>query len=101
MEKRQLAAIMFTDIVGYTRLMGADEDKALKVLENNRDLHKDLLILYDGQKLKEIGDGMLCSFDSASSAVKCAIELIRKSNEYKDLKLRIGIHIGEVVFFRK
>jgi class 3 adenylate cyclase/dienelactone hydrolase len=98
MDKRRLAAIMFTDIVGYTRLMGADEEKALKVLENNRALHKDLLILYDGQKPKEIGDGMLCSFDSASKAVKCAIELIRKSNEYKDLKLRIGIHIGEVVF---
>ena len=89
---------MFTDIVGYTRLMGSDEDKAFKVLENNRALHKDLLILYDGQLLKEIGDGMLCSFDSASKAVKCGIELIRKSNEYKDLKLRIGIHIGEVVF---
>jgi hypothetical protein len=37
---------MFTDIVGYTRLMGQDEDKALKILENNRALHKDLLILY-------------------------------------------------------
>lgn len=85
MDKRRLAAIMFTDIVGYTRLMGADEDKALIILENNRALHRDLLILYDGQKLKEIGDGMLCSFDSASKAVKCAIELIRKSNEYKDL----------------
>ena len=98
MEQRRLAAIMFTDIVGYTRLMGQDEEKAFKVLENNRGLHKDLLILYDGQLLKEIGDGMLCSFDSASKAVKCGIELIRKSNEYKDLKLRIGIHLGEVVF---
>jgi len=95
---RKLAAIMFTDIVGYTRLMGQDEDKALKVLENNRAIHKDLLILYEGKLLKEIGDGMLCSFDSASKAVKCAIELVRKSNEYKGLKLRIGIHIGEVVF---
>ena len=98
MEKRRLAAIMFTDIVGYTRLMGVDEDKAFKVLDNNRKLHKDLLIQYDGQKLKEIGDGMLCSFDSASKAVKCAIELIRKSSEHKELKLRIGIHLGEVVF---
>jgi class 3 adenylate cyclase len=97
-QKRQLAAIMFTDIVGYTRMMGHDEDKAFQVLENNRALHKDLLILYGGQLLKEIGDGMLCSFESASNAVKCAIELVRKSNKYKDLKLRIGIHIGEVVF---
>ncbi len=98
MEKRQLAAIMFTDIVGYTRMMGADEDKAFKILDDNRKLHKDLLIQYDGQKLKELGDGMLCSFDSASKAVKCAIELIRKSSEHKELKLRIGIHLGEVVF---
>ena len=82
MEKRRLAAIMFTDIVGYTRMMGADEDKAFKVLDNNRDLHKDHLNLCGGKKLKEIGDGMLCSFDSASNAVKCAIELIRKSNPH-------------------
>jgi class 3 adenylate cyclase len=95
---RKLAAIMFTDIVGYTSLMGRDEDKALKILENNRAIHKDLLILYEGKLLKELGDGMLCSFDSASKAVKCGIELIRKSNEYKGLKLRIGIHVGEVVF---
>ncbi len=101
MEKHRLAAIMFTDIVGYTRLMGANEEKAMKILENNRGLHDDLLILYDGKKLKEIGDGMLCCFDSASNAVKCAIELIRKSNEYKGLKLRIGIHIGEVIFSKK
>ena len=98
MEKHRLAAIIFTDIVGYTRLMGVNEDKAMKILENNRGLHNDLLILYDGKKIKEIGDGMLCCFDSASNAVKCAIELIRKSNEYEDLKLRIGIHIGELIF---
>jgi len=95
---RKLAAIMFTDIVGYTRMMSQDEDKALQILENNRGLHKDLLILYEGQLLKEIGDGMLCSFDSPSKAVKCAIDLIRKANEYKGLKLSIGIHVGEVVF---
>jgi len=92
---------MFTDIVGYTRLMGQDERKALKILENNRSHHKELLILHNGKLLKEIGDGMLCSFESASDAVKCSIELIRKSNEYEDLKLRIGIHVGEVVFSRR
>ena len=94
----KLAAIMFTDIVGYTQFMGSDEEIALKILDDNRELHKDLLILYNGILLKELGDGMLCSFTSASSAVKCGIELIRKSQGYKNLKLRIGIHIGEVIF---
>lgn len=100
MEKRRLTAIMFTDMVGYTSMMGQDEEKAFKILENNRIIHKDLLVIYEGRLLKEIGDGMLCSFDSASNAVKCAIELIRKSHDYKGLTLRIGIHIGEVVFSR-
>jgi len=95
---RKLAAIMFTDIVGYTALMGNDEEKAFDILEINRQIHKDLLNKNDGTWLKEIGDGVLACFDSITQAVICAQE-IREACEKKGLyHLRIGIHQGEVVY---
>ena len=71
-QSRQLAAIMFTDIVGYTALMGKDEDAAFKLLEQNRLLHKSIIQDFDGKWLKEMGDGTLISFNSVSDAVNCA-----------------------------
>lgn len=62
----RLAAIMFTDIVGYTALMAHDEPKALHVLEKNRQLLKAALRRFDGKLLKEVGDGTLSRFRSAN-----------------------------------
>ncbi|MCK5281121.1 MAG: adenylate/guanylate cyclase domain-containing protein, partial [Cyclobacteriaceae bacterium] len=62
---RQLAAIMFTDIVGYTALMGRDEEKGLALLRKNREIHKPLIEKHNGKWIKEMGDGMLAQFDSA------------------------------------
>ena len=93
-----LAAIMFTDIAGYTALMGDDEKKAFELLKKNRELQKPLIEKYNGRWLKEMGDGVLASFNSASDAVYCASEIQEKCQQQEDLKLRIGIHIGEVVF---
>ena len=56
---RKLAAIMFTDIVGYTAMMGNDEEGALNILRLNREIHKSLIEKYKGQLLKEMGDGIL------------------------------------------
>ena len=56
---RQLAAIMFTDIVGYTRLMGEDEQKAMQVLRKNRKIHQSIIKKYQSKWLKEMGDGTL------------------------------------------
>ena len=97
MQQHRLAAIMFTDIVGYTALMGSDEDNAFEVLKNNRDIHTQFLKKYDGTLIKEMGDGMLISFDLASDAVRCAIEIQFACRE-KKIPLRIGIHEAEVVF---
>ena len=94
---RQLAAIMFTDIVGYTALMGSDEDRAFEVLSKNREIHKQLVDRYNGTLIKEIGDGILISFNLASDAVYCAIEIQKKCKEL-DIPLKIGIHEGEMVF---
>jgi len=97
MQQHRLAAIMFTDIAGYTTLMGSDEERAFEVLKNNREIHTQFLKLYDGTLIKEMGDGMLISFDLASDAVRCAIEIQIACRE-KNIPLRIGIHEAEVVF---
>jgi adenylate cyclase len=97
-QSRQLAAIMFTDIVGFTALMGKDEQKAFSILERNRQIQKPLMEKHGGRWLKEIGDGVLASFESVSDAVYAAKEIQEACNKEKDLKLRIGIHLGEVVF---
>ncbi len=94
---RKLAAIMFTDIVGYTALMGSDEDKAFSILRKNREIHSRFINQFHGTLIKEMGDGMLISFDLASDAVRCAIE-IQKASKDQDVPLKIGIHEGEMVF---
>ena len=94
---RKLAAVMFTDIVGYTKLMGSDEDKAFEILKINREIHTLLLKRYNGTLIKEMGDGILASFSSNSDAVRCAIE-IQQESKTENIKLRIGIHEGEMVF---
>ena len=65
MEDRRHAAIMFTDIVGYTALMGSDEDQAFEVLRKNREIHAKLIEEFNGTLIKEMGDGMLISFNMA------------------------------------
>ena len=97
-QSRQLAAIMFTDIAGYTALMGEDEQKAFELLRKNRQLQKPIIEKFNGTWIKELGDGVLASFHTATDAVICAIEIQRSCNNSNDLKLRIGIHIGDVVF---
>ena len=97
MTERRLAAIMFTDIVGYTTLMGKDEDAAFQLLRQNRMIQKVLIEKYHGTWLKEMGDGILASFHSSSNAVRCAGEIQQKAKNEK-ISLRIGIHEGEVVF---
>lgn len=88
---------MFTDIAGYTAMMSADENKALQVLQKNRDTLKPVIEEYDGTLLKEMGDGTVSSFSSAVDAVNCAIEIQNQLKEEPDFKIRIGIHIGDVV----
>ena len=96
-ENRQLAAIMFTDIVGYTALMGSDEQKAISLLHVNRELHETCIKRHEGILLKEMGDGILAQFHSALDAVQCAIEIQEGASERVEGKLRIGIHLGDVI----
>jgi adenylate cyclase len=97
-QSRQLAAIMFTDIVGYTALMGNDEHKAFTLLDKNRQLQKPIIEEFNGRWIKEIGDGVMASFSTVSDAVNAAIKIQEACNAANDFQLRIGIHQGEVVF---
>ncbi len=97
-QSRQLAAIMFTDIVGYTALMGDDEQKAFELLRKNRQIQQPLIKQFNGTWIKEIGDGVLASFYTVTDAVQCAISIQQSLTNLEDLKLRIGIHVGEIVF---
>ncbi len=97
-QSRQLAAIMFTDIVGYTKLMGNDQAKAIESLRKNRELQKPIVENFHGNWIKELGDGVMASFNTVSDAVNAAIKIQEACNELNEFQLRIGIHQGEMVF---
>jgi len=97
-QSRQLAAIMFTDIVGYTALMGNNEEKAFELLRKNREIQKPIIEEFGGRWIKELGDGVMASFPSVSNAVYAAIKIQDACYNSKAFELRIGIHQGEVVF---
>jgi class 3 adenylate cyclase len=96
MSTRQLAAIMFTDIVGYTSLMGKDSAKAMDLMQISKEFQKPLVEQHNGKWLKEMGDGVLVQFGSALDAVNCAVAIQKAARGDLDAKLRIGIHLGDV-----
>src|SRR6266436_1745618 len=95
---RELAAIMFSDVVGYTAIMGRDEHAALRALEAHRQLLRTLMPKFNGRIVGETGDGTLTSFHSALEAVNCARQVQASLQDQPELKVRIGIHLGDVVF---
>jgi TolB-like protein/class 3 adenylate cyclase/Tfp pilus assembly protein PilF len=106
-EQRKLAAIMFTDMVGYSALAQRDDKLALELLEEHRQLLREIFPRFNGTEIKTIGDAFLIEFNSALEAAQCAIEIQRtlaKRNHDvpvdRRIELRIGIHIGDVVHRR-
>jgi adenylate cyclase len=103
-EERKLAAIMFTDMVGYSALAQRDDQLALQLLEEHRRLLREIFPRFHGTEIKTIGDAFLVEFGSALEAAQCAIEIQRtlaKRNADvaadRRIHLKIGIHIGDVV----
>ena len=94
---RQLAAIMFTDIAGYTRLSNRDEKAAMKLIKQQRKLLRPIVEEFEGEWLKEIGDGLLLSFPSSLNAVTCALRIQEAAGAVPHLNLRIGIHQGDIL----
>tara|TARA_S200000501_G_C20816090_1_gene740616 strand:- start:150 stop:1733 length:1584 start_codon:yes stop_codon:yes gene_type:complete len=95
--KRKLAAIVFTDIVGFTKLSASDQTKASEILKLQRETLKPLVEKYNGEWIKEMGDGLLLIFGTVMEAVECCIEIQKASNSIEHFDLRIGIHQGEIL----
>jgi adenylate cyclase len=104
-ETRKLAAILVADVVGYSRLAGADEDRTLARLRGLRsDLIDPAIAAHHGRIVKRTGDGSIIEFRSVVDAVRCAIEiqngLIERNAgvpEDRRIEFRVGIHVGDVV----
>src|ERR1700683_934303 len=104
-ETRKLAAILASDVVGYSRLAGADEDRILARLRALRsDLIDPTIAVHNGRVVKRTGDGSIVEFRSVVDAVRCAIEVQnamveRNAGVPEDRRIvfRIGIHLGDVV----
>jgi len=96
--RRMLAAIMFTDMVGYTALMQEDEQKALKNRERHKKILQGSIDSHNGEILQYYGDGTLSIFNSAIEAVECAIEIQTELQKEPKIPLRVGIHTGDIIY---
>ena len=104
-EIRKLAAILVSDVVGYSRLAGADEDRILARLRTLRsDLIDPIISVHHGRIVKRTGDGSIIEFRSVVDAVRCALEVQTGMVERnaglppeKRIDFRIGVHVGDVV----
>ena len=104
-ETRKLAAILAADVVGYSRLAGADEDRTLARLRALRsDLIDPTIAVHHGRVVKRTGDGAIIEFRSVVDAVRCAIEvqnaMVERNSgvpEDQRIEFRIGVHLGDVV----
>src|SRR5438034_6081103 len=103
-EQRKLAAIMFTDMVGYSALSQRDDKLAQELLEEHRQLLREIFPRFNGTEIKTIGDAFLVEFQSALEAAQCAMSIQRalaKRNAdapaERQIQVRIGVHIGDVV----
>jgi class 3 adenylate cyclase len=103
MKKTKLAAIMFTDIVDYSRMMEADEQRTIAVLEEHNSIVFPLIENFDGEIIDAIGDGLMIIFDSVLSSCNCALNIQKAVHSYNSktednhrFLLRIGIHLGDI-----
>jgi class 3 adenylate cyclase/TM2 domain-containing membrane protein YozV len=96
--QRRLAAIMFTDIVGYSAMMQKDEAITTRLRNRHREVFTKLTEEFDGEILQYYGDGTLSIFYSTAAAVECAVEIQRELKKDPKVPLRIGIHTGDITF---
>ena len=97
-QTRQLAAIMFADIAGYTAMMHDDEALALRLRDKMKQKLDLEIRLHNGRLIKFSGDGALCSFDSAAECVRAALALQLEMQQAPKVPMRIGIHQADTVF---
>src|SRR4051794_19211823 len=95
--RRQLAAVMFSDIVGYTATMGADEKAGLEARTKYQEILTREHEAFGGRIVSLQGDGALSVFASSVEAIRCAVEIQRQCRQSPEVPLRIGIHAGDVL----
>jgi adenylate cyclase len=95
---RKQAVVFFSDIVGYTRLMGKDEDAAFQLMKDNLILHQQVFSKFGGQVVKELGDGILGVFETAENALSASLEIQKSCLDHMKYQLRIGLHCGDIIF---
>jgi adenylate cyclase len=95
---RQLAAILFTDIVGYTTMMQQHEQRAVAAIQKHRSVLENTVRDYNGEIIEYFGDGSLCIFSTATEAVRFATHVQQQMNVDPAVPLRIGLHLGEIFF---
>src|SRR5215510_136386 len=103
-ENRRLAAIMFTDIVGFSRQMGADEARTMRLLALHNQVIRQVVTAHKGTVIKTVGDAFLVDFPSVVNAVQCAQQIqaqLRTHNAETEpgdqIHVRIGIHLGDII----
>lgn len=94
---RRLAVIMFIDMAGFTALMGKQEAEAMRLLHICRDIQRPLIKRHNGRWLKELGDGLMCSFSTVSDAMYCALSIQLEAKKHPGLLLKMGVHLGEII----
>ena len=94
---RRLVAILFADIVGYSKMMHSDEEEALKVLDRFKAVLQEKMIQFNGEVVKSYGDGSLCLFTSAVEAMHCAKEMQLAFRHEPKVPVRMGIHTGDII----
>jgi class 3 adenylate cyclase/Tol biopolymer transport system component len=99
-----LSVIMFSDIVGYSKMMQENEDLTMQLLSRHNQIVRDALSKHDGKEIKMMGDAFLVSFATVANAVRCAIDIQecfakynKSAAEKEKILLRIGIHMGDIV----
>tara|TARA_B100001123_G_C15218739_1_gene990334 strand:+ start:460 stop:1416 length:957 start_codon:yes stop_codon:yes gene_type:complete len=103
-DKRKLAAILFVDVVGYSRMMANNEERTLELLKDFDNICSPIISDNEGNIIKKVGDELFCEFSSAKQAVDCSLEIQKAIQPYNDsrpkdfkLQVRIGIHVGDIV----
>jgi TolB-like protein/class 3 adenylate cyclase/Flp pilus assembly protein TadD len=96
-QQRHLAAILFTDIVGYTAMMQENESKAVAVVKKYHSILQNVVTNHSGKIINDYGDGSLCTFSSTIDAIHAALE-IQENLKKEQIPLRIGLHVGEILF---
>ena len=97
-ESRQLSAIMFADIAGFSAMMQSDEKRALELRQKLKDALEAAVEKYDGKIVKWMGDGVICTFNSAVQSLHTAIDVQREMLKDPVVPMRVGIHQADVIF---